>query len=197
MTIWSKHLDQIASAYGLEFQEVVHGTASRINRTPCLLMGSLAIPQLFSERPDEIEILVENEDSREAVTSALRGIFRVLPDGCMLFHDGGVEMKLRLLIYTARDIGLPEEVFHAWWSGAEQVMPGFPCLRLFSAAELLTFALLRDEVEDRETARLLVKKGTVLPDADLPPRLFAVAAEIYAEMFNDIASNLEELEEEL
>jgi hypothetical protein len=61
----------------------------------------------------------------------------------------------------------------------------------------MAFCLLRDKEDDQAAARLLLNLGALDSESDLPPRIIALAAQLYTNDLNRIADALEELEEGL
>jgi hypothetical protein len=61
----------------------------------------------------------------------------------------------------------------------------------------MAFCLLRDEEEDLAVARLLLNSGVLGSERELPPRILALAARLYADDLNRIADALKDLGEGL
>lgn len=183
--------------FGKGYEEVIVGVASRIHRVPTLIVGSFAVPQLVQFVPHEFDLLVPTADHRHKILSQLQGIFRHLDDGTVLFCDGGVEVELRLRVYTCDDLRVDLDWFRGWWAASDSVHSSCDWLRLPPGDVSMAFCLLRDEEEDLAVARLLLNSGAIGSERELPPRILALAAQLYADDLDRIADALEDLGEGL
>jgi hypothetical protein len=186
-----------SECFGRAYEVVIIGVASRIQEVPSLIVGSFALPHYAQSAPHEFGILVSTKGHRHKILSQLQGIFHHLDDGTVMFRDGGVELELRLRVYTCDDIRADLDWFRVWWCASESSYPSRDWLRLPRVDVSMAFCLLRDKEDDQAAARLLLNLGALDSESDLPPRIIALAAQLYTNDLNRIADALEELEEGL
>lgn len=191
------YLLELSESLDPSYREVIDGIASRVLGIRCVLVGELAAPSLCREDPLEVDIIVETPADRDKLMFQLRGIFRQHSDGSLTFVDGGVEIDLRLRIYTPKDLNIENALFMKW-HGSASSMDHLPfTFRIASRDDLLAFFTLREVAEDDELILRLLRAGVVLPDTyDLPSSAIARIAVVYADMFNAIADDLEALGED-
>lgn len=188
---------RIVERFGEEYEEVIVGIASRIRAVPSLIMGNLSIPEYSQGTPGEVDLLVPTDEHRHKLLWELQGIFRHLDDGSVLFCDGGVELELRLRVYTCEDLGVELDWFRGWWAASETVHQSSDWLRLPQVDVSITLLLLREEEDDLAVARLLLNSRALDSEGELPPRIVALVAQLYADDLNRIADALEKLGEDL